>query len=49
MNNIITSLQLVSGAMLVVWLSNIIDNKGIGNGTPTGKRDGLGSIVKRGI
>jgi len=33
MNNIITSLQLVSGAMLVVWLSNIIDNKGIGNGT----------------
>jgi preprotein translocase subunit SecY len=32
-NTIITSLQLVSGAMLVVWLSNIIDNKGIGNGT----------------
>ena len=32
-NTIITSLQLVSGAMLVVWLSNIIDSKGIGNGT----------------
>ena len=32
-NTILTSLQLVSGAMLVVWLSNIIDNKGIGNGT----------------
>jgi preprotein translocase subunit SecY len=32
-SNILTSLQLVSGAMLVVWLSNIIDNKGIGNGT----------------
>jgi preprotein translocase subunit SecY len=32
-NTIITSLQLVSGAMLIVWLSNIIDNKGIGNGT----------------
>jgi len=32
-NSILTSLQLVSGAMLVVWLSNIIDNKGIGNGT----------------
>lgn len=30
---ILTSLQLVSGAMIVVWLSNIIDNKGIGNGT----------------
>ena len=25
--------ELVSGAMIVVWLSNIIDNKGIGNGT----------------
>lgn len=32
-NTILNSLQLVSGAMLVVWLSNIIDNKGIGNGT----------------
>lgn len=32
-NSILTTLQLVSGAMLVVWLSNIIDNKGIGNGT----------------
>lgn len=26
-------LELVTGAMLIVWLSNIIDNKGIGNGT----------------
>ena len=26
-------LELVAGAMLIVWLSNIIDNKGIGNGT----------------
>jgi preprotein translocase subunit SecY len=25
--------ELVTGAMVVVWLSNIIDNKGIGNGT----------------
>ena len=25
--------ELVSGAMIVVWLSNIIDNRGIGNGT----------------
>jgi preprotein translocase subunit SecY len=25
--------ELVTGAMMVVWLSNIIDNKGIGNGT----------------
>lgn len=25
--------ELVSGAMIVIWLSNIIDNKGIGNGT----------------
>ena len=25
--------ELVTGAMIVVWLSNIIDNKGIGNGT----------------
>jgi len=33
LNSILISLQLVSGAMLVVWLSNIIDNKGIGNGT----------------
>lgn len=32
-STVVTSLQLVSGAMLVVWLSNIIDNKGIGNGT----------------
>jgi len=27
------SLQLVCGAMIIVWLSSIIDNKGIGNGT----------------
>jgi len=25
--------ELVTGAMLIVWLSNIIDSKGIGNGT----------------
>ena len=25
--------QLVSGALIIVWLSNVIDNKGIGNGT----------------
>jgi preprotein translocase subunit SecY len=25
--------QLVTGSMIIVWLSNIIDNKGIGNGT----------------
>jgi preprotein translocase subunit SecY len=25
--------ELVTGAMLIVWLSNLIDNKGIGNGT----------------
>lgn len=25
--------ELVTGAMIVVWLSNMIDNKGIGNGT----------------
>jgi len=29
----IISLQLVTGAMIIVWLSNIIDSKGIGNGT----------------
>jgi|TARA_B110000091_G_scaffold209169_1_gene249914 preprotein translocase subunit SecY len=27
------TLELVTGAMLIVWLSNIIDTKGIGNGT----------------
>lgn len=26
-------LELVTGSMIIVWLSNIIDNKGIGNGT----------------
>ena len=30
---ILTGLQLATGAMIIVWLSNIIDNKGIGNGT----------------
>lgn len=29
----IISLQLITGAMIIVWLSSIIDNKGIGNGT----------------
>jgi len=29
----IIGLQLVTGAMIIVWLSNIIDSKGIGNGT----------------
>jgi len=29
----IIALQLVTGAMIIVWLSSIIDNKGIGNGT----------------
>lgn len=29
----IITCQLTCGAMLLVWLSNIIDNKGIGNGT----------------
>lgn len=28
-----SGLELVSGAMIIVWLSSIIDNKGIGNGT----------------
>jgi preprotein translocase subunit SecY len=32
-NLIITVLELVSGSMIIVWLSNLIDNKGIGNGT----------------
>ena len=27
------SLQLVTGSLIIVWLTNIIDNKGIGNGT----------------
>ena len=29
----VIGIQLVTGAMIIVWLSNIIDNKGIGNGT----------------
>jgi len=29
----IISLELVSGSMMIVWLSTIIDNRGIGNGT----------------
>jgi preprotein translocase subunit SecY len=28
-----TGLELVTGSMVIVWLSNIIDTKGIGNGT----------------
>ena len=33
LNLVLTGLELVTGSMLIVWLSNIIDNKGIGNGT----------------
>jgi preprotein translocase subunit SecY len=33
LNFIYVILELVAGALLIVWLSNIIDNKGIGNGT----------------
>ena len=33
LNFILIGLELVTGAMLIVWLSNIIDTKGIGNGT----------------
>ena len=29
----IISLELVSGSMMIVWLSTIVDNRGIGNGT----------------
>ena len=29
----ITVLELVSGSMIIIWLSNMIDTKGIGNGT----------------
>jgi preprotein translocase subunit SecY len=29
----LVGLELVTGSMLIVWLSSIIDNKGIGNGT----------------
>ena len=32
-NFVYVILELVAGALLIVWLSNIIDNKGIGNGT----------------
>ena len=32
-NYAILGIELVTGALSVVWLSNIIDNKGIGNGT----------------
>ena len=32
-NLILISSELVVGSMFIVWLSNIIDNKGIGNGT----------------
>jgi preprotein translocase subunit SecY len=33
LNFILIGTELVTGSMLIVWLSNIIDNKGIGNGT----------------
>jgi preprotein translocase subunit SecY len=33
LNFFYVTLELVTGAMLIVWLSNIIDTKGIGNGT----------------
>lgn len=33
LNLVLTGLELVTGSMLIVWLSTIIDNKGIGNGT----------------
>lgn len=32
-NFFLIGLELVTGSMLIVWLSNIIDTKGIGNGT----------------
>ena len=32
-NFVYVSLELVTGSLLIVWLSDIIDNKGIGNGT----------------
>ena len=33
LNFILIGLELVTGSMLIVWLSNLIDTKGIGNGT----------------
>jgi preprotein translocase subunit SecY len=33
LNYLILTCQLTCGSLLLVWLSNIIDNKGIGNGT----------------
>jgi preprotein translocase subunit SecY len=33
LNFVLVSSELVAGSMLIVWLSNIIDSKGIGNGT----------------
>ena len=33
LNFALIGLELVTGSMLIVWLSNIIDTKGIGNGT----------------
>jgi preprotein translocase subunit SecY len=32
-NFVYITLELITGALLIVWLSNIIDSKGIGNGT----------------
>jgi len=33
LNQIVTISELVTGSLLIVWLTNIIDSKGIGNGT----------------
>ena len=33
LSSIVTITELVTGALLIVWLTNIIDSKGIGNGT----------------
>jgi preprotein translocase subunit SecY len=33
LNFVLVSSELVAGSMFIVWLSNIIDSKGIGNGT----------------
>ena len=33
LNFVYVTLELITGALLIVWLSNIIDSKGIGNGT----------------
>ena len=33
LNLVTTGIELISGSMIIVWLSSVIDNKGIGNGT----------------